>query len=81
MPSALWYLPLSLPHPHHIPSWISGTLSLLDTSVKVGVMVNKDFGGGPQLSPGVTFCLRAQLRVPWGLGLAQTGPLGEHEVK
>ena len=45
MPSALWYLPLSLPHPHHIPSWISGTLSLLDTSVKVGAMVNKDLGG------------------------------------
>ena len=52
MPSALWYLPLSLPHPHHIPSWISGTLSLLDTSVKVGVMVNKDFGGVPSCPQG-----------------------------
>ena len=43
-------------------------------------MVNKDLGGG-RLSPGDTFFLWAQLRVPWGLGLAQTGPLGEREVK
>ena len=62
MPSALWCLPLSLPHPHHIPSWISGTLSLLDTSGKVGVMVNKDFGGSPAvprghvLPPGSVVC-------------------------
>lgn len=44
-------------------------------------MVNKDLGGAPRLSPGDTFFLRAQLHVPWGLGLAQTGPLGGCEVK
>lgn len=87
MPSASqWCRPpsLPLPFPHSIldlrntPS--SWALSFLDTLVELGPMVNKGLREILTFPQGTHSAGLSYMLAPSGQGLAQIGPLREHEV-